>query len=175
MRKRNYSQGIRNIALISAIVALNLSFVSAIKAETQEVGTLSETKTVAPLVIREAPEVVIEKYRREVTEAEYKLLERVCMSEAGNQPLAGKIAVLETVLNRVDLGYGTIEEVVYAANQFSTANNGEPNAECTQAVEVVLKDGNMYDDKMIYFRGGHYHSFGTPYMQIGDHYFSLGE
>lgn len=111
---------------------------------------------------------------RVVTEEEYKLLLRVCMSEAGNQPLEGKIAVVETVLNRVDMGKGSIEEVITAKRQYSTADNGEPNAECYKAVDIALS-GDMYPDTMIYFRTEHYHTWGIPYEKIGDHYFSLEE
>lgn len=163
---------INNIALIISLTALNLNVVQAVKAEPIE-------KTVyvnRPLVIREAPkEVAVVSNRREVSEKEFALLERVCMSEAGNQPIEGKIAVLETVLNRVDLGLGTIEEVITAPNQYSIADNGEPNEECTKAVNMVLYDGDVYDNNMLYFRTGKYHNFGIPYMKIGAHYFSLGE
>lgn len=163
---------ITKLALVLALTSLNISMVSVVNAE-------PETKTVyvnRPLVIKEAPkQVEVTSFVREVSEEEFALLERVCMSEAGNQPLEGKIAVLETILNRVDLGYGTIKEVVTASNQYSTAYNGEPNKECTQAVKIALYDGDAYDNNMLYFRTSHYHDFGTPYMQIGAHYFSLKE
>lgn len=112
---------------------------------------------------------------REVTEEEYYLLLRVCMSECGGkygESLEGKVAVVETVLNRVDLGYGTIEEVITSKNQYSTADNGEPDETVIEAVDIALSC-DMYPDNMIYFRTENYHDFGTPYKQIGNHYFSL--
>lgn len=109
-----------------------------------------------------------------ITDREYQLLARVCMSEAGNQPLVGKIAVIETVLNRVDMGRGSIEEVIYAKHQYSVADNGEPNSECYEAIDIALA-GDMYPDTMIYFRTKHYHTWAIPYKKIGDHYFSLEE
>lgn len=117
-----------------------------------------------------------EPTRREVTDEEYKLLLRVCMSECGsarwgNEPIEAKIAVVETILNRVDMGYGTITEVIMAPNQYSTADNGEPDWSCEEAVEAALT-GNMYPDNMLYYRTDYYHNFGTPYKQIGSHYFS---
>ena len=115
-----------------------------------------------------------ETTRRNVTEAEYELLSRVCMSEAGIEPLEGKIAVLETVLNRVHRGDGTISEVINAPYQYSTKNNGAPTAECYEAVEAVLEFSDRYPDNMLYFRTKHYHKFGTPYKKIGNHYFTLG-
>lgn len=110
-----------------------------------------------------------------VTEKEYNLLLRVCMSECGGkngEPLEGKIAVVETILNRSEIYGKTIEEVVYDPNQYSVADNGEPDETVRKAVDIALIS-NTYPDDMIYFRSGYYHSFGTPYRQIGNHYFSL--
>lgn len=113
---------------------------------------------------------------REITEEEYALLARVCMSETGGkwgEPFEGKVAVLETILNRVDMGWGTIEEVVTKKNQYSMANNGEPDYTVYAAVDYVLNNERMYPTNMIYFRTKHYHTFGEPYAKIGNHYFSL--
>lgn len=116
------------------------------------------------------------EYRREVTDEEYQLLLRVCMSECGGrygEPMEGKIAVVETILNRVDMEMGTIEQVV--SDAYSTAYNGEPDETVIQAVEQVLTGENDFPDNMIAFRSGTYHSFGVPYKKIGNHYFSLVE
>ena len=110
-----------------------------------------------------------------ITDEEYNLLLRVCMSECGGkygEPLEGKIAVVETILNRSEIYGKTIEEVVYEPNQYSVADNGEPDETVREAVDIALSS-NTYPDEMIYFRSGYYHSFGTPYRQIGNHYFSL--
>ena len=112
-----------------------------------------------------------------VTPEEYNLLLRVCMSECGGkygEPLDGKIAVVETILNRSEIYGKTIEEIIYEPNQYSTADNGEPDETVEQAVDIALRE-NIYPDDMIYFRSGNYHSFGTPYQKIGNHYFSLKE
>lgn len=110
-----------------------------------------------------------------VTDEEYNLLLRVCMSECGGkygEPLEGKIAVVETILNRSEIYGKSIEEVVYEPNQYSTYDNGEPDETVREAVDIALSS-NTYPDDMIYFRAGYYHSFGTPYRQIENHYFSL--
>ena len=112
-----------------------------------------------------------------VTDEEYNLLLRVCMSECGGkygEPLEGKIAVVETILNRSEIYGKSIEEVVYEPYQYSTSDNGEPDETVEQAVDIALRE-NIYPDDMIYFRTGNYHSFGEPYQQIGNHYFSLKE
>ena len=113
---------------------------------------------------------------REVTEREYELLARVCMSECGGiygEPLQGKIAVVETILNRVDMGWGTIEEVVTEPYQYSMADNGEPDESVYEAVDIALIGKGMFPDNMVYFRTEYFHSYGEPFMQIGNHYFSL--
>lgn len=121
--------------------------------------------------------IVDKPTKRNVTDEEYQLLLRVCMSECGGkwgEPLEGKVAVVETVLNRVDLGYGTITEVITQPYQYSMANNGKPDETVIEAVEMALS-GDMYPDDMLYFRTACYHDFGIPYKQIGAHYFSLKE
>lgn len=113
--------------------------------------------------------------RRTVTDEEYQLLLRVCMSESGGkygEPLEGKVAVVETILNRVDMYDTTITEVITQPYQYSMGDNGEPDETVVEAVEIALC-GDIYPDNMLYFRTDHYHTFGTPYAPIGDHYFSL--
>lgn len=110
-----------------------------------------------------------------ISEYEYNLLLRVCMSECGGEygePLEGKIAVVETILNRCDMYGMTIEEVVTQPNQYSMADNGKPDAYVKEAVDIALRE-RSYPSDMLYFQAGNYHSFGTPYKQIGKHYFSL--
>ena len=112
-----------------------------------------------------------------VTPEEYMLLLRVCMSECGGkygEPLDGKIAVVETILNRCEIYGKSIEEVVYEPYQYSTAYNGEPDETVEQAVDIALRE-SIYPDDMIYFRTSNYHTFGKPYQKIGNHYFSLKE
>ena len=119
--------------------------------------------------------VFIGSEETKVTPDEYNLLLRVCMSECGGkygEPLDGKIAVVETILNRCEIYGKTIEEVIYEPYQYSLADNGYPDETVEQAVDIALRE-NIYPDDMIYFRTGNYHSFGEPYQQIGNHYFSL--
>ena len=121
--------------------------------------------------------VFIGNEETKVTPKEYNLLLRVCMSECGGkygEPLDGKIAVVETILNRSEIYGKSIEEVICEPYQYSLADNGEPDETVEQAVDIALRE-NIYPDDMIYFRTGNYHSFGEPYQQIGNHYFSLKE
>ena len=121
--------------------------------------------------------VFIGNEEAEVTRDEYNLLLRVCMSECGGkygEPLEGKIAVVETILNRCEIYGKSIDEVVYEPYQYSTSDNGEPDETVEQAVDIALRE-NIYPDDMIYFRTSNYHTFGKPYQKIGNHYFSLKE
>ena len=121
--------------------------------------------------------VFIGNEETQVTPEEYNLLLRVCMSECGGrygEPLEGKIAVVETILNRCEIYGKSIDEVVYEPYQYSTSDNGEPDETVEQAVDIALRE-NIYPDDMIYFRTSNYHTFGKPYQKIGNHYFSLKE
>ena len=110
----------------------------------------------------------------EYTENEILLMERVVMSESSIEPFEGKVAVAKTILNRSKLYGMSIEKVIYTPYQYSFADNGKPTEEVKMAVTKAIND-TEYPTDMIYFREGGYHSFGTPYKQIGKHYFSLSE
>lgn len=83
-------------------------------------------------------------------------LSRIIYSESGNQPLAGKIAVGNVVLNRVSSPRfpNTIHGVIFQRNQFSPARNGTinrtPNTESVMAAKLCL-DGAVELDNVLYF------------------------
>ena len=110
----------------------------------------------------------------ELTQYNIDLIARVCMSEAANEPFMGKVAVAMTVLNRCDNWDKSTEEIVYAPHQYWTGNNGAPTEECYSAVAFAIENREIFPSDMMYFRNKHYHTFGTPYTQIGAHYFSRG-
>ncbi len=75
-------------------------------------------------------------------------LSRVIFLESGNQPLEGKMAVGNVVLNRVSssLFPNTLEGVLAQKNQFTTYRSGKmknasPNAESVIAAKLVLDGG----------------------------------
>lgn len=73
------------------------------------------------------------------------LLSHLIYSESGNQPLAGKIAVGNVILNRVEDARfpSTLYDVIYAKNQFCVVRNGtinlEPNDESIVAAKLTLE------------------------------------
>ena len=104
-----------------------------------------------------------------------EIIAMVVMAEAGNQDMLGKVAVASVVLNRVDYYGTTVEAVVNEPNQFAYPYYGTVSEECYRAVEIAQECRDLFPSNMLYFRAFKYHSFGTPYEQIGDHYFSLRE
>ena len=115
----------------------------------------------------------------EITEEERALLERVVMSEAGNQDYEAQEAVATVVLNRVfcpDKFGDNIKDVINAEGQFSTHDNGFPTVSCRLAVHNALQfyggPCQLIPSQIYYFRSGHYHDFGLDYCRFDDLYFS---
>lgn len=82
------------------------------------------------------------------------LLARVITHESRNQPLTGKMAVGNVILNRVNSPKfpNTVSEVIYSPNQFPGATNAEPNAESILAARLVLEGANVVPGAY-YFNG----------------------
>lgn len=133
-----------------------------------------EMKTFKP-----AEQIICETGTLTVTPGDIDLLERVVMSEAGNQCIEAQEAVATVVLNRwlCTSKFGdTIPDVIYAANQFSTHDNGDPTVSVQTAVHnAIVYHGTpcqIIPSDVYYFRSWTYHSFGEPYCNFDDMYFS---
>lgn len=101
------------------------------------------------------------------------IIAMVVMSEAGGEKFIGKVAVAAVVLNRASESGMTIEEVVTQENQFVYPYYGTVSAACYEAVDFAMRDRDLFPRNMLYFRSFKYHEdLGTPYIQIGGHYFS---
>ena len=60
-------------------------------------------------------------------------------AEAGNQDEIGKRLVIDVILNRMKLGYGSIEEIINAPNQFSVVeNNSIENAPILDSIKIYI-------------------------------------
>lgn len=101
-----------------------------------------------------------------------KIIATIVQAEAGNQEMVGKVAVAMTVLNRSSLWKKSIYEVATQKNQYCYPYYGKVSDDCYKAVDIAIKNRSLFPNNMVYFRTKHYHTFGEPYMQIGDHYFS---
>ncbi|MDE6107899.1 MAG: cell wall hydrolase [Oscillospiraceae bacterium] len=88
------------------------------------------------------------------TDSDLDLISRVITHESGNQPLEGKMAVGNVILNRVNnsLFPDTVSEVIYQKNQFPGATNATANAESIIAAKLVLEGANVVPDAY-YFNG----------------------
>lgn len=87
-------------------------------------------------------------------------LSRVINAESGNQILAGKIAVGNVVMNRVNSPKfpNTIYKVLYQKNQFSTASSGSlkktPNAESVIAAKLVMEGVEIVPTALFFNQAG---------------------
>lgn len=101
-----------------------------------------------------------------------ELMARIVMSEASTEPYECKQAVVQSILNRYySSDYpSTIADV--AKDHFSTSDNGEPTLECYDAVLWGIVHPEIFPEDLYWFRTEHYHTYGNPYTQIEDTYFS---
>ncbi len=87
-------------------------------------------------------------------------LSHIIHAESGNQPLNGKIAVGNVVLNRVanPIFPDTIYGVVFQTNQFTPVRNGtiylNPNAESMVAAKLCLEGAVILPDALWFNRAG---------------------
>lgn len=110
-----------------------------------------------------------------ITEEEIETLARLLFLEAGNQSVDGQRAVIEVVFNRVlsDEFPNTINDVVYAKNQFSPAHlipSTTPTEEQYEVIQIVLTNSETVLDRgVVFFSRGQYNDY--LFDKIGDHYF----
>lgn len=83
-------------------------------------------------------------------------LSHIINAESGNQPLTGKIAVGNVVMNRVASGRfpNTMQGVIYQRNQFTPVANGSikltPNAESVIAAKLCLDGANTVGNSLYF-------------------------
>ena len=135
--------------------------------------TVYNISTNAAMFLYEEP--VIEPIAEE---DEIELLAKCVEAEAGNQTLEGKRLVCDVILNRVDDSDfpDTITEVIAQPYQFSTYWNGaidkaDPSEETYLAVNMEIKERSY--PSLMFFDCGEYLPYGTPWKQVGGHYFSI--
>lgn len=127
-------------------------------------------------------EVVVEPELEEppapsVTQEEIDLIALCVMAEAEGECEYGQRLVIDVILNRVDDPHfpDTIYDVIYQKNQFA-GMYGDRITRCyvkDELVQLVREElENRTDYDVVFFRTGHYHSYGVPKFQVGAHYFS---
>lgn len=112
----------------------------------------------ALMIVVPRPMSVQAANRTEYTQQEIDELAELVHLEAGNQDEQGKRYVVSVVLNRIDdprFNCDTIEDVIFAPNQFSTAkrlSQANVNDSDYEAVYEEIKDRSDYD--IVYFNNG---------------------
>ena len=153
--------------------------------------------TLPPKTIIEEKEVIVEKeiyveiekevpveveveptYAYDVTSEEREMLARLVFLEANVESLECQKGIVSVVINRWKNGYwgDTLEDVVYAANQFSPAHliyKTTPNKTNYEAVDYVLRNGCTLPEYVMYFRAWYHFSWNgyEPYISIDETYF----
>lgn len=139
---------------------------------------ISETVTVIPMVAEEVSAEPEEELAEPLaTQEEIELLALCVMAEAEGECEYGQRLVIDVVLNRVDDPHfpDTIYDVIYQKNQFA-GMYGDRITRCyvkDELVQLVKEElENRTNEDVVFFRTGHYHSYGVPMFQVGAHYFS---
>lgn len=164
--------------IISVMIGLLVGFligyaVKGTETEIVEVPVEVEVEKPVTLVIEKEIEVEVPAKEPEPKYAnwEYELMARVLTAEADGEPLIGKIAVIVTILNRMDCRNMLIYDVIFEDDQYAIADNyTDENLEIAKKAE---KYRDLFPHNMVYFRNEHYHEFGKRYTIIGHHYFSI--
>ena len=131
-------------------------------------------------VIEAEPEVITEvvyvpyeePFYRNLTEEDVYYLKDIAMREASGESIIGQAMVMLVVINRAEAFNQSIKQVCESdAFKSSRGMSGKiPNDNCNEAL-ALIESG--WEPKPLFFRAGHYHSFGTPLYQVGNHYFSM--
>ena len=98
--------------------------------------------------------------------------------ESGFEPYECQKAVASVVINRMVNNGQTLQEVIYAENQFSPASkiaSSQPSDSTLNAVREVVESGPNIPKYVTFFRAGYYHNWSeqiVPYCVYGNTYFS---
>ena len=174
---------VRDLAVCSISVLVTLGVVAGISGEFRHTEPVAEPVVISadfaePISAAVNYDVIaLQGKKNKVIEVatdhdDIEIIATIVAAEAGNQEMVGKVAVAMTVLNRASSWNKSIYEVATMKNQYCYPYSGKVSDECYEAVNIAIKNRSLFPENMVYFRTKHYHTFGEPYMQIGDHYFS---
>lgn len=143
--------------------------------------------TMSSLETQEQEELTINEntcLRATLTDSELQAMYKIVAAEARGESFAGKVAVAEVILNRVDSSKfpNDVTSVIYQAKQFQPVASGSINTAydaCSDSVKSDVRDavkealnGSNYSYNALFFRTQHYFSGRTQCTAIGNHYFS---
>lgn len=156
-----------------AVVVNNVK--PAAKADISADAPKEKAPAVEQMVVEEV--VATEPEVPSVSQEEIELIALCVMAEAEGECEYGQRLVIDVILNRVDDPHfpDTICDVIYQKNQFA-GMYGDRITRCyvkDELVQLVREElENRTDYDVVFFRTGHYHSYGVPKFQVGAHYFS---
>lgn len=112
-----------------------------------------------------------------LSDEDIDLIALITMAEAEGECEEGKRLVIDTILNRMDSEYfpDTVREVIYQPNQFESVWNGRVDrCHVDDNIRQLVKEELHIrsNSEVIFFTAGEYGSYGTPIMQVENHYFS---
>lgn len=114
----------------------------------------------------------------EMSESDVYELATLVYLESGAESFECQKAIASVVVHRMQNDNLTLQEVIYAKNQFSPAYliaQSEPSESTLQAVREVLQDGPTIPNYVTFFRADYYHDWSEliiPYCVIDHTYFS---
>lgn len=99
------------------------------------------------------------------------LIGKVVHHEAGNQSELGKRLVIDTILNRVESPEfpNSVSDVINQPGQYCNPAKYPPEEIYQLIAEEIFFRTN---GQVLWYRTKRYHSYGTPVIQEGAHYFS---
>lgn len=112
----------------------------------------------------EAPQLYLE-----LTEEELYLISQILYLEGRGETVECQEAIVSVILNRMTNHNLTVNEVIFANNQFSTADNldnAHPSEEMIERVRNVVEHGPTIPEYITYFRAGHYHEWKNAYGEV---------
>lgn len=124
------------------------------------------------------PEAVEPEPYLEMGESDVYELATLVYLESGTESFECQKAIASVVIHRMQNDDLTLQEVIYAKNQFSPAYliaQSEPSKSTLQAVREVLQDGPIIPNYVTFFRADYYHNWSEliiPYCVIDHTYFS---
>lgn len=166
------------IAIVLALIYWNECKLMKLEPEMPQKIEVKTEEAMADVETKIVEEMTEEEIEEEIYFDSLELLAICVEAEAGNQGIEGKRMVADVILNRVDDKDwpNTIEEVIKQPYQFSSYWDGAMDRikdipeETYKAVRMELEERGW--PGIYYFTAGNYSKYGTPWKQVGDHYFS---
>lgn len=146
--------------------------VHTIKSDTEKVSIDTKVQTTPTESTK-----ISDSYNISLNECEIYTLATLVHLEAGIECYDCQKDIASVVINRMLIDNLTLDEVIYAPNQFSPAymiSYSEPTEKSLNAVKEVLTEGTTLPIYVTYFRADRYHQWDglVGYIQYENTYFS---